>query len=84
MNVIEKGGGPDVEEAGCNLWNGDSRGPEGIAFFSQHNPNDVRAPRGSIDMNVTWHRFTFVQRRLAFLACSVASSPWVVGLKRSS
>ena len=37
MNVIEKGGGPDVEEA--------------IAYFSQHNPNDVRAPRGSIDMN---------------------------------
>ena len=23
---------------------------QGIAFFSQHNPNDVRAPRGTIDM----------------------------------
>ncbi|CAK8987641.1 unnamed protein product [Durusdinium trenchii] len=37
LNVIEKGGGPAVEE--------------GIAYISEHNPNDLRAPRGTIDMS---------------------------------
>lgn len=38
LNVIEKGGGPAVEE--------------GLAYLSQHNPNDLRAPRGSMDLAV--------------------------------
>lgn len=70
LNVIEKGGGPAVEEAttadiimACDVvfygehgspnkvpFFCDQRSMQGIAFFSQHNPNDVRAPRGTIDM----------------------------------
>ena len=81
LNVIEKGGGPAVEEATTAdiiivvmwflwgawksqqsaflLWprvkrlsgmNEHCLCMQGIAFFSQHNPNDVRAPRGTIDM----------------------------------
>eukprot|EP00928_Gymnodinium_smaydae_P073244 TRINITY_DN56488_c0_g1_i1.p1 TRINITY_DN56488_c0_g1~~TRINITY_DN56488_c0_g1_i1.p1 ORF type:complete len:378 (+),score=30.97 TRINITY_DN56488_c0_g1_i1:78-1211(+) len=36
LNVIEKGGGVDVE---C-----------GFSYLGRHNPNDLRAPRGSIDL----------------------------------
>lgn len=36
LNVIEHGGGEAVEE--------------GMAYLSQHNPNDLRAPRGTIDL----------------------------------
>mmetsp|Transcript_97156 Transcript_97156/g.290260 ORF Transcript_97156/g.290260 Transcript_97156/m.290260 type:complete len:306 (+) Transcript_97156:1051-1968(+) len=36
LNVIEHGGGPAVEE--------------GMTYLSQHNPNDLRAPRGTVDL----------------------------------
>jgi len=36
INIAEKGGGNSVED--------------GIAYLSQHNPNDLRAPRGSVDL----------------------------------
>lgn len=38
LNVIERGGGQTVEE--------------GLSYLSQYNPNDLRAPRGSIDLSV--------------------------------
>lgn len=37
LNMIERGGGESVEE--------------GIAFLSQRNPNNLRAPRGSVDVS---------------------------------
>ena len=33
---------------------------QGIAYISEHNPNDLRAPRGTIDMSVAWMPMAFV------------------------